>query len=254
MSDQIPENPAPQPQPHAGQPQRSRSSYRAYATYTLLGVTILVYLLQMYTESNGGVDLMIVYGAKINDAIIAGEYWRILTPVFLHASLWHILFNMYALFNIGPVVEQFYGRTRYLLLYFISGVAGNVVSFYLSPNPSVGASTALFGLVAAQGVFVFRNRQFFGGQARALLGNTLMIVVVNLVLGLSPGIDNWGHMGGMLGGLAFAWACGPRLEVNWMPGGGYKINDLSTMQTAWLVGGIETLVLIGLVILRTMKG
>lgn len=254
MSEQNPQEIGPENEPNTGQPKRSPPLYRAWATYIILGVTVLVYLLQMYTEWAYGVDLVSVYGAKINEAIIAGEIWRIITPVFLHGSLLHILFNMYALFIIGPMLEHFYGRTRYLLLYFISGVAGNVMSFYLSPDPSLGASTALFGLIVAQGVFVFRNRELFGGQARGLLRNTIMIVGVNLFLGLSPGIDNWGHMGGLLGGLAFAWASGPRLEVTRFPGGGYKVDDQSSMQSAWLVAGVEALVLGGLVVLRILKG
>ena len=242
------------PESGSATPQHARSTYKAWATYTILGTTILVFLLQLLTQQPSGTDLMELYGEKINEAIIAGELWRILTPVFLHASLWHILFNMYALFVIGPALEQFYGRARFVLLYFVSGIAGNVVSFYLSPNPSVGASTALFGLISAQAVFIYRNRQFFGGRARSMLGSTLMIVVVNLMLGLTPGIDNWGHMGGLLGGLAFAWAAGPLLDVTWLPGGGYTVVDHSPRQKAWMVGGIETAVLVGLVLLRILQG
>jgi rhomboid protease GluP len=78
---------------------------------------------------------------------------------------------------------------------------------------SLGSSTAIFGLLAAQGVFLYSNREIFGGSARRALNNILMIAVINLLIGLSPGIDNWGHLGGLVGGALFAWLAGPVLEV-----------------------------------------
>lgn len=225
-------------------------AFKPWVTYTLLVVTFIAYGLQTLTQQPNGTDLLMLYGGKINEAILAGEWWRLVTPVFLHASVLHILFNMYFLFVIGPSLERFYGRTRYTLLYFLSAVAGNVASFYLSDGISVGASTALFGLVAANAVFLYRNRQFFGDRAGGLLRNTIMIVVVNLLIGLAPGIDNWGHVGGLLGGLAFSWAAGPLLMVDPVPGGGYQVADDNASQRFWVVAALETLVLLGLVLLR----
>ena len=227
-----------------------RQDFTPWVTYTLLGITVLMFAGQYLTESQMGIDLFAAYGAKINQAIIAGQFWRLVTPIFLHASLIHIGFNMYALFALGPGLERYYGRVRFLLLYFLSGIAGNVVSFYFSPNASLGASTSLFGLVAAEAVFIYRNREFFGKQARSLLGNLFLIVAVNLMLGLSPGIDNWGHMGGLVGGLAFAWMSGPLLSINWLPGGGYHMVDQNLSPRIWLYAGVEIVVLGGLVFLK----
>ena len=84
-------------------------------------------------------------GAKVNELILAGQVWRLITPILLHASILHIGFNMYALFVIGPQLERFYGHGRFLLLYLIAGFTGNVLSFVLSPNPSLGASTSVLG-------------------------------------------------------------------------------------------------------------
>jgi rhomboid protease GluP len=95
----------------------------------------------------------------------------------------------------------------------LGGFAGNVFSFMFSPAPSLGSSTAIFGLLGAEGVFLYRNQQVFGGMARRALGNIIMIAVINLVIGLQPGIDNWGHMGGLVGGTLFAWLAGPLLRV-----------------------------------------
>ncbi|MCC6146585.1 MAG: rhomboid family intramembrane serine protease [Anaerolineaceae bacterium] len=190
-----------------------RPAENSRVTYIILAVTIFFFTLQWLGSQVLGVDYLLVFGAKINQAIRAGQFWRLLTPALLHASLIHIGFNMYALYIIGRGLEQHYGHGRYLLLYILSTLGGNVFSFLFSPNPSVGASTAIFGLVAAEGVFIFRNRSIFGGNTRAMLANILTIIVINLILGLSPGIDNWGHLGGLLGGVAFAWFAGPVLKV-----------------------------------------
>lgn len=193
-------------------------------TNVILVVTVLVYLVQMATQNLLGADLPFVYLAKINSLILSGEIWRLFTPAFVHGSILHIGFNMYALYIFGRNLEYQYGNGRFALLYWLAAFAGNVASFVMSPNPSIGASTAIFGLVAAEGVFIFRNRRFFGNRARPILMNIVLILAVNLILGLSPGIDNWGHLGGLLGGLVFAWTAGPvwamQIDVQ-----GYRLED-----------------------------
>ncbi len=187
---------------------------RPVVTYTILAVTVLVYLLQMATENVlVGTDLPALYGMKINELIVEGQFWRLITPVFLHGSILHIAFNMYALLIFGPGLERFYGHWRYLALYFVSGFAGNVFSFLFSSAPSLGSSTAIFGLLAAEGVFLYQNRKLFGKGAQRALINLVTIALVNLFIGLSPGIDNWGHIGGLVGGALFAWFAGPLLTV-----------------------------------------
>jgi rhomboid protease GluP len=247
------QSPFTQPEPGGQKPAQGATKrvFTPWTTYILMGFTALIYVGQYLTQSMLGIDLFAAYGAKINQAIIAGQLWRLVTPIFLHASLIHIGFNMYALFALGPSLERYYGRTRYLLLYFVSGIAGNVVSFYFSPYESLGASTSIFGLVSAEGVFVYRNRELFGRQARAMLGNLFLIVAVNLMLGLSPGIDNWGHIGGLLGGLANAWTSGPLLAVDWLPGGGgYRMVDQNLTPRIWVYAAVEVAVLVGLVFLK----
>ncbi|TLN23628.1 rhomboid family intramembrane serine protease, partial [bacterium] len=179
-----------------------------YVTYFLIVSCVLVYAAQMVTLSTTGTDLPAMYGMKINQAIIAGEYWRFLTPMWLHGSITHIFFNMYALYVIGRGLEQQYGHLRYTILYLVSGFAGNVASFLLTSSPSLGASTAIFGLVAAEGIFIYQNRKLFR-NARAMLGNVIVIVVINLALGLTGSVDNNGHLGGLVGGLLLAWFGGP---------------------------------------------
>lgn len=187
---------------------------RPVVTYSIMGITILVFIAQQASMALLGGDLPAALGMKINARIIAGEYWRLLTPMLLHGSVLHILFNMYALYSFGRGLEASYGHARFLLLYLLGALAGNVASFLITPNNSLGASTAVFGLVAAEGVTIYLNRRFFGAQARALLSNIGFVIVVNLFLGFSsPGIDNWGHLGGLVGGGMFALLAGPSFTI-----------------------------------------
>jgi rhomboid protease GluP len=191
----------------------STPTVKPYVTYILLAVTVFIYLLQVGTQYLLGTDLPFQLGAKYGPLIRLGEIWRLITPVFLHASLLHIGFNMYALVIYGRGLEARFGHGR-LLLYFLSAYAGNVLSFLLVPNPSLGASTAIFGLLAAEAIFLIKNRGLLGNRINATLLNLLFIAGYNLFIGFtSQGVDNFGHIGGLLGGLLFTWFGGPRWKV-----------------------------------------
>jgi rhomboid protease GluP len=113
------------------------------------------------------------------------------------------------LYVLGPEIERHFGHIPFLLLYIASGFAGVVASFLLTENASLGASTAVFGLMGAQGVFVYLNRKLFGQRGQAMLRSIGQIALINLLIGLTPGIDNWGHIGGLLGGVLFAFVASP---------------------------------------------
>lgn len=186
---------------------------KPWMTYALMGVTIVIFLLQMASQFILGGDLPAYYGMKINEFILQGHLWRFITPVFLHGSVLHIGFNMYALYVFGPQLESLYGHWKFLWLYLVSNFGGVVLSFLLTENASLGASTAIFGLLGANAVFVYHNRRLFGSAADRSLRSMVMVAVVNLAIGLSPGIDNWGHVGGLLAGAALAWFGGPVYKV-----------------------------------------
>jgi rhomboid protease GluP len=192
-------------------------------TYAIIGFTVFAYLLQLLSVGLGytfnGVDLLEVYGARINQYIRAGELWRFITPVFLHGSPTHIFFNMYALFSIGSLLEKHYGHARFALLYFLGAFSGNVFSFLFGSENgySIGASTAVFGLITAEVVFFYQNRKLFGAYARQAITNTGVIIALNLFISLTPGIDGWGHVGGLLGGAMFAWFASPVWSVVGLP-------------------------------------
>ena len=185
-------------------------------TYAILGLTILVYLVQLATPNYiYNLDLPTVLGAKINEAIRDGELWRLITPILLHISIFHIGFNMYALFSFGAGLERRFGHFRFLVLYLLAGFSGNVLSFLFTNGYSVGSSTSIFGLIAAEGIFLFQNRKLFGEEAKQAIGNVMSVAAINLFIGFSSGglIDNWGHIGGLLGGLVFTWFGGPLWQV-----------------------------------------
>ncbi len=243
-------HPEPSPAGEAASPQMVRVALpggKPWATYALLGFTVLVYLGQMAGPYLFGVDIVTSLAVKYGPLIAKGQLWRLVTPIFLHGSVLHIGFNMYALYVIGPALERFLGRTRFLLLYFLAGVGGNVFSLWFTPEPSLGASTAIFGLLAAEGILVYTNAFLFP-NARKTLSNLVTIAVVNFVIGLSPGIDNWGHLGGFIFGGAFAWFAGPRFGVEGLPPE-LRLRDKRLPAQVWRVALLLALLLGGLTLL-----
>lgn len=215
------QNPLPPQQTiETGPPSFNRPSFRQRmkrfpATFSLIGITILFYIAQEISVLLFGFDLIASLGAKINEAIYAGEVWRFITPIFIHAGLWHIFVNMYSLYVIGPGVEGVFGTPRTLVIYFFSGISSVIFSLAFSSYASVGASGSIFGLLGCFGTFLFIHRKSLGHVGRTYLRQVVIIALLNLALGLAPGIDNWGHVGGFLAGIALAWFLGPRFELRW---------------------------------------
>lgn len=241
--------PVPQPQPV----RIAMPSLAPTATYIILGFTVLIYLLQMASMAMLGDDLPIMLGARVNELILEGQWWRFLTPVFLHGSVTHIFFNMYALLSLGSFLERQFGHGRFVLLYFLGAFAGNVFSFLLTEGYSVGASTAVFGLVAAEGIFFYQNRKLFGGQAKQAIGNAVFIIAINLFIGLSPGIDNWGHVGGLIGGAMFAWFAGPSWKVTGIYPD-FHLEDQRELREITMGASVTLLVFGALAVLGLLKG
>lgn len=222
---------------------------RPIVTYALIGACGVVFLLQYASFQLFGTDLLAQVADKSNTGILHGELWRLFTPMFLHGSIPHILFNVYALWILGPSLESGYGHQRYLILYGLGGFAGNVVSFLFSTYDSLGASTAIFGLLGAEGVLIYQNRHLFGKRAQKALNNIILIAVINLAFGLAPGIDNWGHVGGLIGGTLFAWFGGPLFQLQGIfPA--LSIIDRREAHQVWLAG----LVTAGIFVMLTGLG
>ena len=155
-----------------------------------------------------------VAGARVNAAILAGQWHRLVSPVFLHGGGMHLLSNLFSLWRVGPLVEAAFGPARTLLLYLLAGVGGNLAGLaWGSPKGmSIGASGAVFGLMGAVGGFVLRNRRALGSYGDLLLRNTAMTLALNLYVGTrrGSGIDNLAHVGGFLTGGLLAILLAPQ--------------------------------------------
>lgn len=237
--------PAPPPPPSSPDPQRRRiqvPTTRPILTYVLLGVIILFFIVQQASAAQQPrpviVDPFTDRFMKANDAIIGnGEYYRLFTAMFLHGSILHLFFNAYALFIIGSSVELLFGTARFAIIYFLGGLTGSIASLVFTPAPSLGASGAIFALLGAEGVFFYFHRDLFGVYGRSRFANIVFVAAINLVLGFAANslIDNWGHIGGLFGGLVLAWFIGPRLRINQQYiGGPVEVVDDNPLQRAWL--------------------
>ena len=143
----------------------------------------------------------LLLGANFFPLIKAGQVWRLVTYMFNHWSIIHLLVNMYSLYIIGTQLENFIGKVKFLIVYLISGICGGLLSCVIFPNTvSAGASGAIFGLLGSLLYFGFHYRTYLGG---ALKTQIIPIIIINLAIGFLPGlnIDNACHIGGLLGGL-----------------------------------------------------
>ena len=194
----------PPPRPPEDQP---------WLTYALMAAITLIFLAGFLSSD---LELALLQHGALSPwfVVVQGEFYRLLTAMFLHASLGHIFFNVYALYIVGRNLEPIFGRARYLLIYLLGGLTGSAASLALGrfDGWSVGASGAVFAIFAAEAVHLYQHRSLYP-NVKARLQHMLFLIVINLAVGFAPGsnIDNWGHIGGMIGGFLLAWRIGPRL-------------------------------------------
>ncbi|MFI7690660.1 rhomboid family intramembrane serine protease [Nonomuraea sp. NPDC049655] len=173
-----------------------------YVTWAILAVNVLVFGAQYLVPAVTGALQMWPAGVAV-----FGDYYRLVSAAFVHAGVFHILFNCWALYVVGPYLERAFGHVRYTALYLVSAVGGSVLSLWLDPlgQPTVGASGAIFGLFGA--VFVV------GRKLNMDVRGIAMLIVINLVITfVFPGISWTGHVGGLITGsvLAGAMAYAPK--------------------------------------------
>lgn len=174
------------------------SQKKPIITVSLIVINIIAYLITMMF---GLVDDFAVNRYYI----LNGDYYRLLTGMFLHANIMHLVFNMYALYIIGSQLESFLGKWKYLIVYLLSGLSGSVLSIFFSTGFSVGASGAIFGLLGALLYFGYHYRVYLETVVRSQI---IPVIVINLLIGMMPGIDNWAHIGGLIGGVLSCMAVG----------------------------------------------
>ncbi len=189
-----------------------------FVTNILIGINVLVFLVLVFvfrtidfTTGQGQIDLLNA-GAQYLGPGYQGQFWRIFTAMFLHFNLLHIGVNMLSLFFIGPAVEVFYGKWRYLTIYLLSGIVGGIVTYVLSPDAlAAGASGAIFGIFGALGVFYLVNRRAMGSYGAGAITNWVFWLGLNLVFGFSvAGIGIADHIGGLIAGMVLSALLIPR--------------------------------------------
>ncbi|HIS38041.1 MAG TPA: rhomboid family intramembrane serine protease [Candidatus Onthousia faecavium] len=165
-------------------------------TYTLIIINLLAFFIPLLI---GNSEYVYNHFASFGPFIKMGEYYRLLTATFLHANIAHLLFNMYALWIVGMQLESFIGKTRFLIVYLFSAIAGSLLSVIVTFNAvSVGASGAIFGLLGALLYFGYHYRVYLSSVIKSQI---IPVIIINLVLGfILPGVDNAAHIGGLIGG------------------------------------------------------
>lgn len=182
-------------------------SRRTTVTYVLFGLNILVFILMSLAGGATNDATLMAFGVKSNFEIDHGEIWRMVTPIFIHIGLLHIVFNSYAIWIVGPTVEKLYGGARFFILYIVTGIAGVWGSYLYHPEAvSAGASGAIFGLFGALLVVGFKYRSEFPPMFQKAVGKGVFpVIAINLVIGyVIPGIDNSAHVAGLVSGAVLA--------------------------------------------------
>ena len=185
------------------------SMKKPLVTYLIMAICVALFI-AMYIFGAGSTNIrtLIKFGANAVVYTKHGEYYRLLTSIFLHAGIVHILCNMYSLYVIGPQTESFYGKLKYLIIFLFSGISGSLLSVALSGNNavSVGASGAIFGLLGAILYFGYHYRVYLGNVLKSQI---IPIILLNLLIGFTfSGIDNFAHIGGLVGGVFASMAVG----------------------------------------------
>ncbi len=180
-------------------------------TTLLLAANFLLFGIALLAAARSGVGVeslwrmpsrtLVALGAR-DYHVIHGEWWRLVTAVFLHGNLIHLLFNSLVLFDVGPAVEEMYGAARFLVLYVLAGIGGSLASFIWHPYViMVGASGALFGLIGVMIAYGYRHRTALAEQVKTMY---VRWAIYGLAFGfIVPGIDNAAHIGGLLAGMAY---------------------------------------------------
>lgn len=224
-----------------GRPPFSRvlSAQRSPGTWVLLGLISVIFVL---TELAGGSTHMPVMwraGVEFRPLVEQGEWWRLISANFLHFGWMHFAVNAYSLYALGPMLERLYGTRRFLAIYVVAGFLGSIASLLLNGGNSAGASGALFGLIGAMLLTGMRHQGVIPGHLRKEMRNlALIMLIINLGFGFShPGIDNFAHLGGLVGGFGMAAMLGPNPVLS---------GRRSAAWTRWVLGVFPAIATLGL--------
>ncbi|MDO5456727.1 MAG: rhomboid family intramembrane serine protease [Atopococcus tabaci] len=165
----------------------------------------VMFLVMEFAGGSQDTSVLVFFGAKFNPLIAMGQYWRLITPMFLHIGFLHLVMNGVAIYFLGQDLEDVYGHFRFLLIFLLSGLMGNIFSFAFNNAISAGASTAVFGLFST--IIAMAQADPDNSYLQAVARSYWILIIINIVFNLfSQGVDLAGHLGGFFGGYFVATA------------------------------------------------
>lgn len=169
----------------------------------LIAINVIVFLLAFLIDPSFSTKTIVSFGAKVNYLITDGQWFRFITPIFLHLNFYHLGFNCLAIYILGRDMERIFGWKKMLGIYFPSGYFGSLLSFIFNESISAGASGAVFGLLGSH-IFLYFT---FKERYKKIYGNSFLVLIgINLAFGfIHPNIDNFGHIGGLIGGVLMSY-------------------------------------------------
>jgi membrane associated rhomboid family serine protease len=204
--------------------------------YILLAVNLVIFLFMELAGGSGNNGVLVQFGANYGPLILQGEIWRLFTSMFLHIGVQHLVFNSIGLIAFGIETERIYGWARFIAVYLLAGLYGNLLSFAIKgPGMfSAGASGAIFGVIGMYLVFYLYYRKRLGEFGRQRQNMVWVILVLSLVLGTTVmPADNMAHLGGFLAGAILGYPLLPRYKVQSTPPG--QIRDRGALVRRWWV-------------------
>lgn len=178
-------------------------------TYILIAINVIIAIYMFLLDNT--LQMVNDFAVSRSLVVLFKEYYRLITAAFLHAGIYHLMTNMYSLYIIGPQIEGFMGRTKFLVIYLFSALMGSLFSIVLHENSlSVGASGAIFGLLGSILYFGYHYRVYLGGVLKSQI---IPLILINLSIGfIAPGIDNFAHIGGLVGGILMTITVGVKYK------------------------------------------
>lgn len=205
--------PMPTPPSHAEQQQVISQDY-PILTIALIVVNVLIFIAMMLAGGTTNPRNLLLFGALVGPTFRSGDFSTLLTSVFIHLGILHLAFNMYALWVMGRLLENFLGTVRFAAVYFISAITGSLLSLCFVKAVSAGASGAIFGVAGAMLILGYRYKKILSPQLLRVFGQgAVPFFLFNLVFGLAtPGINIVAHLGGAIGGAGCAFIFGPQKD------------------------------------------
>ncbi|CAL1377683.1 unnamed protein product [Linum trigynum] len=190
-----------------------------YLVGILASINIAVFLFEIATPVRSSefqlFSLPLLYGAKINDLILTGEWWRLVTPMFLHSGVFHVALGCWSLLTFGPEVCRRYGSFTFLLIYLLGGLSGNLTSFLHTPEPAVGGTGPIFAIIGAWLIYQAQNKEVVDKDtSESLFQKAMMTTALSFILSHFGPIDDWTHLGSVMTGIIYGFLTCPTLQLD----------------------------------------